>query len=30
MKQMYYPRIIREFEGDKDDLPMIYLDDEYA
>lgn len=30
MKQTFYPRIMREFEDDHDDPPMIYMDDEYA
>ena len=29
MNQAYYPRIIREFEADKDDQPMAYLEVEY-
>lgn len=30
MKQVFYPRIIREFENANDDQPMIYMDDDYA
>lgn len=29
MNQLYFPRIIREFEVAKDDQLMIYLEDEY-
>jgi len=30
MNQVFYPKIIREFEDEIDDKPMIYFDEEFS